>query len=41
MVQGVNDPALSLQQLGLLLWLGHYPWSWNFHMPQAQPKKIK
>ena len=25
--QGLKDPALSLQRLGLLLWLGFNPWS--------------
>ena len=26
------DPALSLQQLELLLWYGFDPWPGNFHM---------
>ncbi len=33
MAQQVKDLALSL------LWLGFSPWSGDFHMPQAQPKK--
>ena len=41
MVQHIKDPALSLQQLGLLLWLGYIPWPRNFHMQWAQPKKKK
>ena len=40
-VQGVNDPESSLQQLRLLLWLGFNPWPRNFHMRQEQPKKKK
>ena len=39
MVQHVKDPALSLQQLGSLLWHGFAPWPGNFHMLQMQPKK--
>ena len=35
-VQWVNDHVLSLQQLGLLLWHGSYPWPGNFHMPRVQ-----
>ena len=38
-MQQVKDPAVSLQQLRLLLWRGFHPWPGNFHMPQAQPKK--
>ena len=39
-VQWVEDPALSLQQLGSLLWLGFNSWPrGNFHMPQTRPKK--
>ena len=41
MVQGVKNPALSLQWLGSLLWLRFDPWPGNFHMPQAQQKKRK
>ena len=37
MVQWVQDLALSLQHLGLLLWHGFNPWPRNFHMPQMQP----
>ena len=40
-VQQVKDPVLSLQQLGLLLWLGFSPWPRNFHMPWVMPKKKK
>ena len=39
MVQQVRDPALSLQQLGLLLWRGFDPWPGNFHMPWVWQKK--
>ena len=39
MAQWVKDPALSLQQLGLLLWHGFDPWPGNFRMPQVRPKK--
>ena len=39
MAQWVNDLALSLQRLRLLLWQGHSPWSGNFHMPRAWPKE--
>ena len=39
MVQQVRDPALSLQQLGLLLWRGFGPWPGNFHMPWVWQKK--
>ena len=35
MSQRVNDRALALQQLGLLLWLGFDPWL----MPWAWPEK--
>ena len=38
--QGVKDPALSLQQLGQLLWHTFHPWPANFHMPWAWPLKI-
>ena len=44
MVQCIQDPALSLQQPGSLLWHGFDPWPGNFHMTQAQhppPKKIE
>ena len=36
--QQVRNPALSLLQLGLLLWCGFDPWPRNFHMPWVQPK---
>ena len=39
MVQWVNDLVLSLQWLGLLLWCRFDPWSGNFHISQAWPKK--
>ena len=39
--QQLQDPMLSLQQLGLLVWLGFDPWPRNFRMPQARPKKKK
>ena len=35
----VKDPALSLQQLGSLLWRGFDAWPRNGHMTWAQPKK--
>ena len=38
-MQQVKDPALSL--LWSLLWHGFNPWSENFHMLWAQPKKKK
>ena len=41
MVQHIKDPALSLQQLGSLLWWGFSPWLGNFCMPRTQPKKKK
>ena len=41
MVQQVMDPVLSLQRLGMLLWCSFDPWSGNFHMLQALPKKGK
>ena len=34
----VKDLALSLHQLGSLLWCGFSPWPRDFHMLQAQPK---
>ena len=37
MTQWVKDPALSLQQLGLLLWCRFDPWPGNLHMPQVWP----
>lgn len=37
--QGVKDPELSLQQLGLPVWHSFDPWLGNFPMPQAPPKK--
>ena len=39
MAQQVKDPALSLQRLGLLLWLMSEPCLGNFCMSQSQPKK--
>ena len=39
MVQGVKDPALSLQWLGLLLWHGFSHWHGNSQMLQTQPNK--
>ena len=41
MAQWFNDLALSLQQLGSLLWGEFDPWPGNFHMPRAQSKKKK
>ena len=38
-VQQVEGLALSLQQLGLLLWRGFNPWSRNFHMLWVWPRK--
>ena len=35
----VKDPALSLLQLGSLLWQRFHPWPGNFCMPQLWPKK--
>ena len=37
--QQVKNLALSLQQLGSLLWHGFDPWPGKFFMLQAQPKK--
>ena len=37
----VKDPALSLQQLRLLLWLRLNTWPRNFHMLWVQKKKKK
>ena len=39
MAQQVKDPALSLQQLRLLLWRGFDPWPRNFCTLQDRPKK--
>lgn len=39
--QQVKDPALSRQQLWLLLWLELDTWPGNFHMLRSQPKKKK
>ena len=37
----VKDPALSLQQLGSLLWHGFYPWPKKFpHAMGAEEKKF-
>ena len=41
MAQWVKDPALSLQQLGSLLWHGFNPWPENFHMLRTWPKNKK
>ena len=40
-VQQVRDLAVSLQQLGSLLWCGFNSWARNFHMMRAQLKKKK
>ena len=40
-MQGVKDPALSLQQLRFLLWHRFDPWPRNLHMPWAQSKREK
>ena len=41
-VQWVKDPATSMQQLGLLLWLRFDPWPGTFFMPSCGQKiKIK
>ena len=37
MAQWVKDLALSLQQLGLLLWPRFDPWPRNFHMLWVPP----
>ena len=37
----VKDPALSLQCLRLLLWHRFEPWSGDFYMPKAWPKRKK
>ena len=37
----VEDSALSLQWLGLLLWHGFKPWPGNFCMPRMQPEGKK
>jgi len=37
--QAVKDPALPLQQLGLLLWCMFSSWPRNFHMLQVWPHK--
>ena len=39
--QQVTDPALSLQQLGSLLWHRFDPWPGNFHMLQMWQNKTK
>ena len=38
-VQWVKDLALSLQQLGLLLWCRFDPWPGNYHMLWVWPEK--
>ena len=40
MAQRVEDVALLLLQLRLLLWFRFDPWSKNFHMLKVQPKKL-
>ena len=39
MVWRVEDPGLSLQQLGWLLWHGFDPWPGNFHICEAKINK--
>ena len=39
MAQQVKDLVLSLQHLGLLLWLEFHPCPGNFCMPKVMPKK--
>ena len=39
MAQQVKEPALSLQQFGLLLWCRLDPWPGKLHMLQARPKQ--
>ena len=39
--QWVKDPALPLQQLRLLLWLGFSSWPGDFHMLQVQQNENK
>ena len=39
MAQRVEDPALSLLWLTLLLWQEFSPWPGNFRMPWAGPKE--
>lgn len=41
MAQWVKDAALSLQRLGLLLWLGFSPWPRNLHVPGVSQNKTK
>ena len=41
MVQLVRYPVLSLQWLGLLLWLRFNPWLGKFHKPQHSQEKKK
>ena len=41
MVQQIEDPALSLQWLRSLLWCGFSPWTGNFNILWARPKKKK
>ena len=41
MAQWVKDLVLSLQWLGLVLWLGFNPGPRNFCMPWMQPKNPK
>jgi len=39
--QWLKDPALSLQQLGVLLWYRFHPWPRNIHMPKNKRTKTK
>lgn len=41
MAQWVKEPALSLQQLVLLMGYGFGPWPGNLHIQSAWPKKKK
>ena len=34
-----KDPALSLQQLRVLLWCRFFPWPVNFHIPREHLKE--
>ena len=38
MAQWVKDPALLLQELGLLLWYGFDAWPGNLRMPSVHQK---
>ena len=41
MVQQSKDLVLSLQWLGLLLWLGFDPWTWELPHATGMAKKKK